>query len=259
MLSHVLLSTSTIIDCQLSLEGPYEIVHWVYLCDVITDPQITTRKSANLTDVNGHPRQIFVAVFGFLVQEKTLHFFPKGLEKYFPNLDFIKIERCGLKVIQQSDLKPFSKLNFIDLSYNSIEVIEKGLFDFNPKLKVVGFRESKIFHIDPNVFDNLSNIKCFWFDNVSCLGYHFCDSARQLKNAFEDVKKRCKNSDFVTLNKEIEELKNDTGVLNSEEFKRKFKDFERKFNDSSLSRKFYLTEKVKNLKFRSETFSSSNM
>lgn len=246
----MLLSSSTDIGCSFESSGLNPLIGYVYVCKVDSDPVITSRESANITTIDGSatPGRMFGFVYGFLAKEITIHFFPKGLTNFFKNFEFIKIESCGLKVIQKSDLQPFGKLLYIDFSYNNIEVIEEGLFDFNPELKAVGFWESKIIHIDPKVFDYLNNLSCFWFDNVPCINFNVCDSKEKLKHAIGLVKKNCKNSGFVDLNNDIENLKRDAKILNSGALNVKIQMFERKFNASKLSGVFYLREKIDSLK-----------
>ncbi|CAG9810392.1 unnamed protein product [Chironomus riparius] len=250
ILSQVLLSSSTNIECNFQGSELYPVIGYVYLCSIDTDPSITTQKSAVINTIDGlaTPKRTYNFVHGFFASEKTIHFFPKGLNNFFRHIEFIKVERCGLKVIHQSDLEPFVNLLYFDLSYNSIEVIEEGLFSYNPKLKAVGLWESKIIHIDSKVFDSLNDLSCIWLDNVPCIGFNACEDDEKVRFGIGKVKKQCMNSKFLGFNRDVEELSNDAKILNSGAFNGKLQRFERKLNDSKLSGLFYLREKIDRLK-----------
>jgi len=136
-------------------------------------------------------------VEGFYAEFETIKFFPKGLDKLFKNLKLIHMYYCDLKEIHQSDLKPFPNLVYFRLALNKIEVIEAGLFDYNPNLEFVGFWESKIIHIDPNVFDHLYKLSYLWLSTVPCINIDFYDSREQVKKAIKIVKSNCSNSEFL--------------------------------------------------------------
>ena len=86
-----------------------------------------------------------------------------SFEKFFENLELIFIDFAGMKEIHQTDLKPFPKLIYLSLEYNSIEVLESGVFDANPNLEILSFVTNDLVHIESNVFDNLPKLRCFWF------------------------------------------------------------------------------------------------
>lgn len=108
-------------------------------------------------------------VKGFNAVDKVVNYFLKGIEKILENIMMFRIKSCRLLEIHQSDLKPFTKLVFINLGNNEIKILEKGLFDFNLDLQVVGFESNKIVHIDSNIFDNLLNLDHFWFEENPCI------------------------------------------------------------------------------------------
>jgi len=185
-------------------------------------------------------------VIGFRAYQKTIQFFPKGLEKIFNNLNVIDIESCGLKEIHQSDLKVFPNLLVFVLSGNEIEVIEEGLFDFNPNLELVGFEESKIIHIDPNVFDHLNNLSNFWFFGVPCVDLeNIWDSKEEVEEALKVGKSNCSNSEFLSLENQFKNLE----TLDSENFNKKVETFEKSFNNSKFSKFRPLNYKFRDLKY----------
>jgi len=180
----------------------------VYLCYVYNNPIILTEESAEIKRISGihEGSRNNDHVTGFSAIYLTLKFFPRGLDKFFKNLKMFRISYCQLKEIHQSDLKPFPNLVYLFLFCNEIEVIEAGLFDFNPNLEVVGFREPKIKHIDPNVFDNLTKLRWFWFREVPCIDKNIDDSKDQVQEAIKVVKSKCSDFEFLSRDNQIENL-----------------------------------------------------
>jgi len=184
-------------------------------------------------------------VEGFIAIDKTMQFFPKGLDKFFKNIKRIYIHSCQLKEIHQSDLKGFPNLVYFELKYNEIEVIEAGLFDFNPNLESIRFYlESKIIHIDPNVFDHLNKLSNLWFSSAPCFGEHI-DVIKEIINR---VKSNCSNAEFLSLDSQIKNLKIESKTLNSEDFHTKLETFEKTFNNSKFSNFRPLSIEFQNLK-----------
>jgi len=225
-----------------------------YECEVNNNPNITTEESAKISGVSGThkgSRSNDDDVQSFHASWKTIQFFPKGLDKFFINLKFISIHRSQLKEIHQSDLKGFPNLTYFYLSGNEIEVIEEGLFDFNPHLEAVGFDESKIIHIDPNVFDHLNKLRYFWFDDVPCLHQKINYSREKVQEAIKVIRCNCSSSEFWSLDNKIKSLESDSETFNYSKIGTKIENFVNSFKNSKFSRfrlLNYKLEKVKNAK-----------
>jgi len=160
----------------------------------------------------------------------------------------IYIQDCQLKEIHQSDLKVFPNLVYFHLSGNKIQVIEEGLFDFNPNLVLVAFLETDLIHVDPSVFDHLNKLRYFWFKLVPCVNQNICDSREKVQEIIKDVKSNCSNSEFLSLENQIRNLKTESKILNSETFNLKLESFEESFNNSKFSKFRPLNYKFQNLK-----------
>jgi len=89
---------------------------------------------------------------------KDIHYFPKGIDKFFKNLVAFSIDHCFLREIKQEHLKVLPKIIFLDLSVNMIEIIEKDLFKFNPLLQYIDMIDNMIKEIDGNVLDDLHSL-----------------------------------------------------------------------------------------------------
>ncbi|XP_070504924.1 uncharacterized protein [Chironomus tepperi] len=244
-------STSwTTIECSYKNNGDYHVIKNIYFCSVSNNPLIYTEESAQINSVNGEhmTSKSYDDVIGFHARQKIINFFPRGLQTYFRNIKVIHINSCGLKEIRQSDLKAFTKLIYLFLESNSIEVIEEGLFDNNPNLEAVGLRESSIIHIDPKVFDTLSNLSSLWLSLTFCAKKDVRDSKDKVKELITLVKNNCTSSDFRVQSEQLEVLENDLITSNFEDSKKKIENFELSFNNSKFLRFRPLKDKLVSLK-----------
>jgi len=209
-----------------------------------------TEDSAVISGINGKHWSLksHNDVLGFVADQKTIKFFPKDLDKFFKNLKSIYIQSCKLKEIHQSDLKVFPNLVYIFLVYNEIEVIEDGLFDFNPDLEYIGFYEGKLVHIDPNVFDRLNNLSNVLLSLVRCVNTNFLDSIEQVQEGIKLIKSKCSNSELLSLENQIKNLDVESKTLNSEDLNIKLENFEKSFDNSIFSKFRPLNYKFQNLK-----------
>ncbi|KAL7011459.1 hypothetical protein ACKWTF_014266 [Chironomus riparius] len=226
---------STIIECNFNTFYNYNTVGPIYKCEVENNPNILTQESAQISEINGTHTisKNNDYVFGFKANFKTIQVFPIGLEKFFKNLKLIIIFSCQLKEIHQSDLKVFPDLITFSLASNKIEVIEEGLFDFNPNLEFVAFYETEIIHIDPNVFDHLtklSHIRSF----ASCFYQDIFGSEGKVQSNIKVVKSNCTNSEFLNISKKVKNLEIESKTITLEALSIKLDKLEKGFNFSKF-------------------------
>ena len=187
-------------------------------------------------------------VIGLFSESEFIEYFPKDAEKFFGNLEAIQLLFCPLKEILQSDLKSLTKLTYLSIGHSHIEVIEEGLFDYNPNLQYLIFDGSKVIHIDPNVFDNLSKLKTFHVYALPCSGQLRSELDFEIKIAIQRFKAECVNSEYLELSGQLEDLKNQSATLNRQDFSEKLEKFEVRFNNSKFSKFRPLKNKYENIK-----------
>ncbi|KAL7012114.1 hypothetical protein ACKWTF_014641 [Chironomus riparius] len=151
------------------------------------------------------------------------------------NIKAIKVDDCKLKEITQADLKPFPKLVEISISSNALEVLEEGLFEFNPDLEYIYFYTNKIIHIEPNIFEHLSKLRYLYLGSNYCISKSAKNSKSLVKKLIRLTEIQCINSDFSSLNSQLDALKNVSVTLNPEEFREKLLAFEKTFNSSKFA------------------------
>jgi len=137
-----------------------------------------------------------------------INYFPKGLQNIFGDLKAIVIENCHLKEIQQSDLKPFGELVLLGLSQNDIEIIEDGLFSFNPKLEDINFSSNRIIHIGTQAFENLNNLIYLILNSNNCIDEQAYDDAKEMARVIKLTKTACKDPTIACLKRNLQIIEN---------------------------------------------------
>jgi Leucine rich repeat len=89
------------------------------------------------------------------IKSQIVHFFPEGIDNFFPSVNELQIINSSLKTIDKYDLMAFTNLEFLNLPYNSLEVLRNDLFVFNPKLRYIYLNNNNLKFIGENVFDVL--------------------------------------------------------------------------------------------------------
>ena len=70
-------------------------------------------------------------------------YIPINLAEQFPNLEFIKAERCSIRGLAVATLAGLTKIRFIDLDYNKIQTLTAEMFQGLTTLERIDMGESK--------------------------------------------------------------------------------------------------------------------
>lgn len=144
--------------------------------------------------------------FNYSEQPKKIHYFPRGLDEYFPSLKVIKIKFAGLKEIHQNDLKSFTELEVLNLYQNEIEIIEENLFKFNLKLRAISFEMNKIYYVEIQSLKMLENLKSLYI-GVVCINEGIKNKEKsEFDKLFMKIEHSCSNQNYKII-KEIKEIK----------------------------------------------------
>lgn len=133
-----------------------------YSCKLKKSTQVTSKHDREIFEVRGQHRKgkSNDDVTQFFSYEDEINFLPRGLTKFFKNIEKIFFRHASLQEIKKYDLKEFSdKLKVLDLAYNEIRVIEKIFFKFNRNLMQIDLSFNKIFHIDSGAFRGLEKLQ----------------------------------------------------------------------------------------------------
>ncbi|XP_070504474.1 leucine-rich repeat-containing protein 70-like [Chironomus tepperi] len=243
----------------------FKSLDYVYSCMVIRyNPYIISKDLTLIESVTGdHNNQKSnqdVMVFESI--NKKIEYFPRGLEKFFPNLKGIFIKNGRLKEIQQSDFRGYSELLYIELNGNDIEVLEDGVFDFIPQIKIIWLSENKIIHVGENVFNNLNNLVILYFKNT-CTSINIQDFQSESIRTLKNLKEKCFDQNFTKLSKKLQNLESNTKQLKREDFytfSLALDNLEKEFKSSKFSYLNSIKERFLILKFVTpENVASSNL
>lgn len=157
-----------------------------YKCEV-ENLRITARNEI-VSDVSGthiSARRSNADVIILSIEDQTVHYLPKDLARFFPNLLYLTINKSGLKEITRNDLKDFPKLRNIAVRANDIENLPGDLFENNLELSHVGFPTNKIKTIGKDILKTATSLESVDFRRNECIS--------QQANGREAIEEMMKN------------------------------------------------------------------
>lgn len=154
-------------------------------------------------------------------QSKTVTYFPRGITKYFKNIDHVHLHTTNLKEITKEDLKEFGeKLKIIKLYSVQIEIIEADLFTYNKNLELIYLKSNKIKHIANGVFDHLDKLSELYLAGNPCTSSaDDADVRSKLITVIRSVEGNCKDQSYMFLeekNAENKKLRKENEILREE-------------------------------------------
>ncbi|CAH1735243.1 unnamed protein product [Chironomus riparius] len=232
-------SKSVNIKCNF-IWSTYSSVDTVYTCKVTNDLRITQPDDAVIEDVSGTHLSGYDNdnVNAFHVDNKTMGYFPKDLDKFFKNLKAIYIINNKINQISHTHLKPLQNLVFLSLFRNQIEILEDGLFDNNPDMQVLWYESNKIIHVGKSVFNNMNNLTYLVFDSNLCINAGAHNSHTDVQILVESLKTKCIDANFDEFSQSLSNVETESKNLTFETFsiwRRNLENLENEFNNSKFS------------------------
>lgn len=162
-----------------------------YKCEV-ENLRITTRNEIVSEVIGTHisARRTNADVIILSIEEQTVHYLPKNLGLFFPNLMYITINKSGLKEITKNDLKDFPKLRNIAVRGNDIENLPGDLFSSNLQLAHVGFPTNKIKTIGRDIFKLANSLESVNFLRNECISQQ-ANSREAIEEMIKTVVSQC--------------------------------------------------------------------
>ncbi|KAG5669992.1 hypothetical protein PVAND_000280 [Polypedilum vanderplanki] len=188
VLTILIISTSCVFSFTLECKFDDYLYEKNYKCDV--EKLSVTTHNQIVSDVSGlHiPRRTNADVIILSIDGQTAHYLPQGLDKFFPNVIYLNINKSGLKEITKNDLKNFPKLRNIAVRGNDIESLPSDLFEYNPEITNIGFASNKIKSIGKDIFKSLNNLESVNLLRNTCISQQSnnrSEIAEMMKNANE--------------------------------------------------------------------------
>lgn len=102
---------------------------------------------------------------GLFIESLILHYLPKGIGKFFPQLEILYVTNTFLKSIKAADLEGLPNLKILYLGGNDIEELSSDLFKFTPKLVDFSCPRNKISRVGKDLFESLQSLNVV---NLQC-------------------------------------------------------------------------------------------
>lgn len=225
------------------LDCKYDYYEWkgvgnIYYCWIQNSLGISSPESAQIDSETGSHEsgKNNNAVKGIWSDKGGISYFPRGLQRLYPNIVYIYIKKGYIKEIHQSDLKQYPNLAVLDIAENDIEVLEDGLFTYNPDLVHVSFTGNKICYVEPNIFDHLTKLRWLYFDKNECINQIADNSLTAVEGLIKTINNNvCVCPDYVNQKLKFEILLLEFNILGYEEFKKKLELFENEFKRSKYA------------------------
>ncbi|KAG5680007.1 hypothetical protein PVAND_009540 [Polypedilum vanderplanki] len=212
-----------IIDCYYYDTIWFDKNTLIYICKIKNVDIFSNGLKVKIDDVTGQHENGYSnnnQVEAILIDgASNMKFFPSNIENVFSNLIFIRIGTSKLTHITNEDLKPFTKLKFLSLQYNLIEIIPENLFFYNQELEIIWLDHNQIKHIDKNVFRHLNKLRVLDLSENTCNSLGYAQTRNEVLDLVKKIEQGDCQLDITTisttttttenpLKQEIKELKN---------------------------------------------------
>lgn len=103
------------------------------------------------------------------IAQQVCFFIPRGFEKFFPNLEGLRIAQSKLIRLRQFDLSVHPKLRNCDMFNNWLDVIDTDIFAKNLDLEYLYFGDNQIRAIGVDILKPLRKLKKVVFQGNACI------------------------------------------------------------------------------------------
>lgn len=95
--------------------------------------------------------------------------FPKGLEKFLPNLVYLRFSNSGMVSISAEDLRPFPKIIYLYVGANKFTSLDADLFSYNTRLQWINIDRCEIKTMGRGLLANLDELTFVDFQYNPCV------------------------------------------------------------------------------------------
>lgn len=177
------------VDCTFEVSTTWKIVKDPYGC-TLRSPNFDRKLFiANATGSHLKDRSIndvkALQILGGICQ-----IIPGEFGSIFPNIEALAVWNATLKLVTGRDMQQFENLKEIWLQGNDLSYLEEKLFEFNPKVELVVFRDNKIKFVGDTFFDYLLKLENADFYGNECFDDGVAANLK-LNEIKERVKEKC--------------------------------------------------------------------
>lgn len=170
----VLLSICLTTCSSLDINCEFKYEEWVTLGSVYTchvnNLKIST-PNENVTSIIGThiDGKTNSDVVKLNIEQQTCEFLPNDLEKFFPNLQGLRVVKSGLVELNQKDLSVFPKLRSCDMWNNFLINLDANLFVKSPEIEYLYFGDNRIMELGHNILKPLKKLSKAIFQGNRCV------------------------------------------------------------------------------------------
>lgn len=185
-------ASAVVFNCQFFMETVY-VPHYTCYRPILSN----INESNYLTAVQGSHlsgKSNLDVTWLDIYQPQNLTFFPKDIEKFFPNLVVISFQYTDIVSFIGDELQAFPELFFLDFDYNyKLERLPANLFKFNHLINRTDLDKCNLKYIGDGLFDDLTNLKTLYARNSNCVsGSANYDETAMLK-ILSTIRNNCKD------------------------------------------------------------------
>ena len=212
LICNLFIMTTTIV-ASFDLRCLVEKDHWKYLGDVYQckGQSVYITSKYELTSVNG--RSGSTTLKTIFIDGQTVHYLPKGIGGFFPNLIGLAVYSSKLKSLTQDDMKTLTQLINVSFWDNDLEHLDSDVFDFNPNIKRLSFGQNKLKHVGGNLLSNLRNLQNSYFNDNLCIDSRSSSDISGLISKLKSQCNWCREHEYI---KKIERLNSEILALKAE-------------------------------------------
>lgn len=147
--THLAISGGFSIDCEYYVDS-YAFVGTMYACTgtiVLDDSKYTVTSTSG----SHHRRMNDSMVEALFIYQKNLNYFPKNVERFFPNLKAISLDDNLITKVSNVFLRPHKNLEWLNLLGNRITKLDSDIFDGLPNLQIANFYRNNIKEIGQDI------------------------------------------------------------------------------------------------------------
>jgi BTB/POZ domain len=160
----------------------------LYTCYV--DTAITHRCSVNSFKGIHEEGKTDADVLALSFNDISVAYLPYGLSNFFPQLQILEVESCGLKRISARDLVVFPHLEALFFMDNHLKSLPNDLFVDLPAMKSICFFNNKLEHLNSELLKPIPDKRWVYIDfrNNTKINALYCNSSNQGVKSVKKIK-----------------------------------------------------------------------
>lgn len=183
------------VTCIFDYPYEWENIGSVYTCTV--KDFIVRIPNENVTNILGTHQdgKTNADVKKLNINKQICEFLPFGFEKFFPNLDGLRVAQSGLAALSQHDISVHPKLRNCDMFNNVLTSLDSELFAKNPALEYLYFGDNQLRKIGYGIFKPIAKLSKAVFQGNYCItkNANYQNEVAALQAA---INEKCSSTDY---------------------------------------------------------------